>query len=138
MSKSELETEFLHWLRILAPELPEPAREYKFAKPRRWAFDLAWEDRRLALEIDGGTWSGGRHTRGGGFRNDCEKLNTAVLLGWRVLRFTGDMLHDDPHTVIAQVRTAALGLPWVVTKKNAGIKAMQPRKRRKAMKAEAA
>ncbi len=54
-----------------------------------------------------------------------------MLLGWRVLRFTGDMLHNDPHGVIAQVKTAALGLPYVVTKKNAAMKRMQPRNRAK-------
>ena len=48
----------------------------------------------LAVEIDGGTWVSGRHTRGAGFERDCEKLNTAVLLGWRVLRFTTGMVLD--------------------------------------------
>jgi hypothetical protein len=38
--------------------------------------------------VDGGVHSGGRHTRGAGFEVDCEKLNEAVLLGYRVLRVT--------------------------------------------------
>lgn len=42
----------------------------------------------MAVEIDGGVWTGGRHVRGAGFVRDCDKLNEAAALGWRVLRFT--------------------------------------------------
>ena len=87
---SDLETTFAFQLRAL--KLPEPVREYRFAPPRRWKFDFAWLDLLLAVEIEGGTWSGGRHTRGAGFEKDCEKYCEAVLLGWRVLRCTGTMV----------------------------------------------
>jgi hypothetical protein len=46
----------------------------------------------IAAEIEGGTWSGGRHTRGSGFEADCEKYNVAAAKGWRVYRFTGAMV----------------------------------------------
>jgi very-short-patch-repair endonuclease len=69
--------------------LPTPKRQHRFCE-RRWLFDFAWPEQMVAVEIDGGTWSRGRHTRPQGFQNDCEKLNRAVLDGWRVLRFTGD------------------------------------------------
>ena len=62
--------------------------EYRFAPPRRWRFDRAWLEYNLAVEIEGGVWTGGRHTRGSGFVNDLEKYNHAVMLGWRILRFT--------------------------------------------------
>lgn len=67
-----------------------PTPEYPFAKAlkRRWRSDFAFIPERLLIEIDGGTWSGGRHVTGAGFERDCEKTNTAVLLGYRVLRFT--------------------------------------------------
>lgn len=74
--------------------LPVPETEVRFAPPRRWRFDLAWTDRKLAAEVDGGIWKGGRHTRGKGFEADCEKLNTAALLGWRVLRFSTGMVRS--------------------------------------------
>lgn len=74
--------------------LPAPAREYRFAPPRLWRFDYAWPDRRLALEIEGGTYSGGRHVRGKGYERDCEKYNAAALAGWMVLRVTTAMLKD--------------------------------------------
>jgi len=68
--------------------------EYLFHDGRRWRFDFAWHIEKLALEIEGGTWSGGRHTRGKGFENDCEKYNTAAIHGWTILRCTRDMVLD--------------------------------------------
>lgn len=62
--------------------------EYRFHPTRKWRFDWAWPSQMVALEIEGGAWSRGRHTRGKGFIADCEKYNQAVLLGWRVLRVT--------------------------------------------------
>lgn len=61
-------------------------KELRFAPPRRWAFDYAWPALMVALEIEGGVYSGGRHTRGRGFVADCEKYNSAALRGWVVLR----------------------------------------------------
>jgi very-short-patch-repair endonuclease len=74
--------------------LVAPLEEYRFAPPRRWRFDLAWPDRRIAVEMEGGTWNGGRHVRGRGYEADCEKYNAAALHGWTVLRFTSDMIRD--------------------------------------------
>lgn len=68
--------------------LPAPEREHRFDSDRQWRFDFAWPALRLAVEIEGGVWSGGRHTRGSGFVADCDKYNAATLAGWRVLRFT--------------------------------------------------
>lgn len=66
---------------------PEPVREYRFDKVRRWRFDLAWPDRMLAVEVQGGVWSRGKHGRGSGVAKDYEKLNTAQIMGWKVLQF---------------------------------------------------
>jgi len=77
-----------------AAGLPLPEREYRFAPPRRWRFDFAWSDRKLAVEVEGGIWVRGRHNRGAGFARDCEKYNTAALLGWWVLRFTPGMIRN--------------------------------------------
>ena len=79
---------------VLLDELPgpKPIREFVFAPPRKWRFDFAYPEKKIAIEIEGGIWSAGRHTRGKGFESDCEKYNTATLLGWRVYRFTGEMV----------------------------------------------
>ena len=61
--------------------------EYRFHPTRRWRFDAAFPERKIAVEIDGGIFVEGRHTRGAGFMKDCEKMNNAALLGWRVFRF---------------------------------------------------
>lgn len=79
---------------IAAAGLPGPVAEYRFAPPRRWAFDLCWPHRRVALEVEGGTWSGGRHVRGRGYERDCEKYSEAAILGWAVLRVTTAMVRD--------------------------------------------
>jgi len=90
MKQSELEMELAFHIR--AVDLPEPEREYQFHPKRKWRFDFAWPGIKLAAECEGGTWNRGRHTRGSGFEKDCEKYNAAVLLGWRVLRFTNKMI----------------------------------------------
>ncbi len=77
---------------IKAAKLPKPESEYRFHPVRRWRFDLAWPAQWLYVEVDGGTWIGGRHSRGKGYEADCEKLNTAAVLGWRGLRFTTGMV----------------------------------------------
>lgn len=92
---SDLEASFdTHW-RILAG--PDLEREYRFDAQRKWRFDRAFPLARVAVEIDGGTHSGGRHVRGDGYARDCEKLNRATAQGWAVFRLTSDMLRDDPH-----------------------------------------
>ena len=81
----------------------EPDREYVFAPPRRWRFDFAWPSQRIAVEVDGGTWIGGRHVTGTGLRADHQKFNAAALGGWRVLRFTSDMvLSGEAYDILEQ------------------------------------
>lgn len=68
--------------------LPEPVFEHRFHPVRRWRFDAAWLEPMIAMEIDGGVWTAGRHVRGKGFEQDCVKGAEAILLGWRVLHAT--------------------------------------------------
>lgn len=92
---SSLEREFITLWRVMGgPEL-EP--EYRFHPSRKWRFDFAHPESRLAIELEGGTWGKGRHTTGKGYAADCEKYNAAAMAGWRVIRFTGDMLRQSPY-----------------------------------------
>lgn len=92
MSKSQLEENLLYQIRMCG--LPDPYQEVVFRDTRRWRFDMAWPNQMLAVEVEGGTWVQGRHNRGGGMERDCQKYNAALLLGWRVLRFTGGMVES--------------------------------------------
>jgi very-short-patch-repair endonuclease len=63
-------------------------RELRFHPTRLWRFDFAFPDMKIAVEVHGGIHKAGRHTRGTGFRQDREKMNSAQLLGWIVLEVT--------------------------------------------------
>ncbi len=79
----------LAWLIRICGIPEQPERDYRFHPERKWRFDFAFPDRKLAFEVEGMcSWSG-RHQRPGGYQADCEKYNAALLLGWRVYRFTG-------------------------------------------------
>lgn len=80
--------------RIELAGFPPAAKEVRFAPPRRWSFDRAWRFERVALELEGGVWSGGRHVRGKGYESDCEKYSVAAALGWKVIRCTRRMVED--------------------------------------------
>lgn len=72
--------------------------EFKFHKSRRWRFDYANPSLKIAIEINGGVWTRGRHSRGTGQIKDFEKLNAAQMMGWRVFQYTpqqtADMVRD--------------------------------------------
>ena len=73
--------------KIAEAGLSEPVREYRFAPPRRWKFDLAWPGQKVAFEIEGISFRGkSRHRTPTGFIGDCEKYSTAATMGWLVYR----------------------------------------------------
>lgn len=85
-SRIDLEEKVAGYLRIF--RLPLAQREYRFHPERKWRFDFAWPERKVALEVEGGIWVRGAHTRGAHFISDCDKYNAAGLMGWRVFRVT--------------------------------------------------
>ncbi len=79
--------------------------EFRFAAPRRWRADFMVMDRvpfpggevrhgKLLVEIDGGAFIGGRHSRGKGVEADAEKQSAAAILGYRVIRVTPAQVDD--------------------------------------------
>lgn len=93
--------------------MPDPVTELQFAKEigRRWKFDFAWPQFMLAVELEGlvilPMYSKptrdaqrrfvvmGRHASPDGIKEDMEKYNAAVFLGWHVLRFEQDAIKSD-------------------------------------------
>ena len=98
--------------------IPQWQREYKFHEERGWRFDLAWpsddslkfnpcgwcEVAGVAVEVHGGVYSNGRHTRGKNFIADREKMNEARIMGWLVLEVCDE--HIDSGQAIEWIRRA--------------------------------
>ena len=87
MSKSDLEDTLAFQLDALG--LTGFVREYQAIKGRKFRFDFAWIERKLLVEINGGTYTVGAHSTGKGIARDYEKNNLAQLAGWRCLAFDG-------------------------------------------------
>jgi very-short-patch-repair endonuclease len=69
--------------------LPMPETEVRFHPVRKWRADFLWrEPHMLIVELDGGVYVQGRHSRGAGIEKDCEKFAEAMALGYRVMRVT--------------------------------------------------
>lgn len=95
---------FREWFRDFAGIDLTP--EHRFAAPRRWRFDFAHTPTSVAIELEGGVYAGGRHTRGAGYEKDCEKYNHAAARGWAVFRLTPGMLRADADGCASLIRDA--------------------------------
>ncbi|MDV7573532.1 DUF559 domain-containing protein [Acinetobacter baumannii] len=67
-------------------------QEYKFHPKRKWRADFLITGTKILIEVEGGIWSGGRHTRGRGYIGDMEKYNSAAMMGFTVLRFSTEQV----------------------------------------------
>ncbi len=95
------------WLRLRGDRtILTPIREYRFHPTRKWRFDFAWPDYKVAVEVEGVLWQGGggRHQRVQGFLRDAEKYEAATLLGWTVYRVPGPWIDDRPDKVLTVIR----------------------------------
>jgi len=87
---SPLEEKFIQaWDALHGPRLQ---CEYQFHPRRKWRADFYHPATKTIIEIDGGLWMRGRHNRAQGYSADCEKLNAATMLGYRVIRLTSKQL----------------------------------------------
>jgi len=80
--------------------------EFRFDKDRRWRFDWANPELKLAIEVEGVTYFGkaiGRHQSANGIEGDMEKYNRAIELGWVVLRYSQRMISNEPDKIVRQV-----------------------------------
>lgn len=102
-SASLNELAFETMLRWCGPGIPRPVREHRFHSIKKWRFDFSWPDRMIAVEIDGGTQliRGGRHNTD----KDRKKINAAISMGWRVIRFSDSQIKNDPEGCMDIVRS---------------------------------
>jgi len=80
--KDELSGLIFHVLKLT------PQTELQFAKPRKFRFDFAFPEMKLAIEYEGMFSEKSGHTSIAGYSDNCQKYNLALKLGWRVLRYT--------------------------------------------------
>jgi very-short-patch-repair endonuclease len=86
---SILESDIIELLREYG--LPEPVRQYEQrVNGREVAFDLAYPDHRIAIELDGKV----PHTEHGTWQRDHDRHNATELGKWPTLRFTWWDVHE--------------------------------------------
>lgn len=67
-------------------------QEFLFHDTRKWRADFHIIGHKLLIEVEGGIWSNGRHTRGKGYLDDMEKYNETTALAYRLLRFSTEQV----------------------------------------------
>ena len=89
-----------HWRLLGGPQIDEQA----FLVPgEAWRFDFAHEPSRTAVELNGGTMSGGRHNRGPALETEYRKHNAAQSLGWVVLTYGTKRMERDMVGIVEEV-----------------------------------
>lgn len=93
-----------------APEIGPVVREAVLVPGRKFRCDLYLPRYRIVVEIDGGIWMRGRTGRGGAHSlptnilRDMEKGNLLTALGYRVFRFTPQMVKSrEAHRFLMSV-----------------------------------
>ncbi len=80
-------------------------QEHKGINGRKFRFDCANPQEKIAIEIEGGIWMPkGAHNTGIAMSKDMEKYNLAVLEGWKILRYTPECLRKTPWKIIKDIR----------------------------------
>jgi hypothetical protein len=124
VAESKLESLLAFQLRAL--KVADPQREYRFAAEqvggtgkglrkrlsdkglKDWRFDFAWPDQKFAVEVEGGGWTNGRHTRGKGFSDDLIKYHAAMEAGWTIYRCDGQLIRTGKAIILIAQRVADL------------------------------
>ena len=102
--------------------IPEPTYEYKFHSVRRWKMDIAWPEQKVFLEVQGGIFVNGRHSRGAAMLKEWDKVNAASCMGWRILYCqpkdvcTIDMVDVIKTALNQHRRRDGCGINWAVSK----------------------
>lgn len=98
-------------LQMAAAKLPPWETEYRFDPARRYRLDFFFPAARLGVELQGGTWVAGGHSRGRGYQRDCDKLAACTLAGIRVLWFTTDDVTSGKALTVIEAALAQFSPP---------------------------
>lgn len=84
-------------------------REFQFHPTRKWRFDFMIvkpnsNGKRIAVEVEGGSYMQGRHQSKTGFAADLVKYNRAQIMGYMVLRYTTQDVKNG--VAIAEIQEA--------------------------------
>jgi very-short-patch-repair endonuclease len=93
-------TEIPPWLDYL-----EIRRKVK-PRSRPWRADFTWPAHKIVVEVQGGAFGGGRHTRGVGYTTDLQKSLLLQADGWLCMGLTAGMVEDPSGFWIKQVGQA--------------------------------
>ena len=69
-------------------------QEFRFSEDRKYRFDFAIVDKKIAIEYEGLMSKKSRHTTISGYTKDAEKYNLAQSMGWKVYRYTAKNYKD--------------------------------------------
>jgi hypothetical protein len=84
----------LYWQMQVAGIAAGWEREQALIPKRRFRCDLANVALKATIECDGGVWVAGRHSRGAGVTQDCEKTCLLAILGYVQLRVTAQQIQS--------------------------------------------
>jgi hypothetical protein len=88
--------------------LPRPELEFYFHPTRKWRFDLAFVREKIAVEIQGGAFIQGAHNSPMSFVKEQEKMNSAAVMGWRIIyRTPSNFLSNETADLIRRAMRGA-------------------------------
>jgi hypothetical protein len=106
--ESESEAKLLR--RLARAGLPTPETQQRLVGGRQYRWDACWFRWKVAVEVQGAIWKQGRHTRGGGFEEDCVKAALVQIEGWITIAVTPGMITNG--LAVDLISRALLARGW--------------------------
>ena len=84
------------WVLHREGTIPEYVEEHQFDPVRKYRFDWAIPELKIAIEYEGIFSKKSGHTTVSGYTKDCDKYNLATVHGWKILRYTAKNYKNFP------------------------------------------
>ena len=102
MTTSSLELKFDFLWNQLYPNI-DLETEVKLIPKRRFRFDYVHHPSKTAIEVNGGNYIRGRHTRASGLENEYEKIRLAAKLGYQTIIISGSQINEEVFNDIIEI-----------------------------------